>query len=74
MRQEILSSYEGRLLTIFIADHGEAFIHWHNLSCQLSGLRQDSGLLQHIKSVIHNHAIKSLSDEYIQRQYIKDKS
>lgn len=58
MRQKILSSYDGHALTIFIADDGEAFIHWHTLSCQLSGLRQDSGLLQHIKNVIQRQYIK----------------
>jgi hypothetical protein len=57
MRQKIIDSYEGRLLTIFV-DRGETFIHWHNLSCQLSGIRKDSGLLRHINNVIHNHAIK----------------
>lgn len=71
MRQKIVSSYDGHELTIFVADESETFIHWHNLSCQLSGLRTDSGLLQHINNTIHNHHINLMSGNYIQRQYIK---
>jgi hypothetical protein len=67
MRQKIVDAYAGHTLTIFLADESEAFITWHTLSCQISGLKKDSGLMQHINNTI----IKSMAGDYIQRQYLK---